>query len=44
MSIVTMLVVSLVAFYLLDRRLKLKAIPIRSNSIPQKLPLDDRSW
>ena len=44
MSIVIMLTVSLAGFYLVNRRSKLKAIPLRSNSIPQKLPVDDRSW
>jgi len=44
MSIVIMLTVSFVVFYLINRRSKLEAIPIRSNSIPQKLPVDDRSW
>ena len=44
MSIVIILVAGLTVFYLINRRTKLEAIPIRSNSIPQKLPVDDRSW
>ncbi len=44
MSIVIVLIGSLVAFHLFNRPSKLDVVPIRSNSIPQKLPVDDRSW
>ena len=44
MAVVIILTMSLPVFYLIHRRSKLEAIPIRSNSIPQKLPVDDRSW
>jgi hypothetical protein len=39
-----MLFITLFIMSLINKRSKPAAVPVRGNSIPRKLPVDDRSW
>lgn len=44
MPLLLVLLVTLFVMSFLKKRAEPTEVPVRSNSIPQKLPLDDRGW